>query len=93
MTEFSETMYLANNVDIDANWLLGAISTLAGTLWVFMMSRLKKQDEIIKSQGETITNMGEVIENYGKTVTHLEADVKRMSRGCGVAECLWKDRC
>ena len=76
---------LASAVEIDSNWLLGVITTLAATLWAFTLARFKKQDATIESQGE-------VIKNQGKTIEHLETDVERLSKGCGANGCIWKNR-
>lgn len=72
-------------IELPIAWILATIGTLASTvaalaviMWGFMKSRLEAQDTIIKSQGLTIEK--------------LQEDVKRMSHGCGVDNCLWKNR-
>jgi hypothetical protein len=85
MTEIIDNMYLAGTVNVDVNWIIGIIGILgtslgsvAGVLWSFTLSRLKKQDAQINAQNETISN--------------LQADIKRMSRGCGATDCVWRVR-
>ena len=69
---------LATTMPIETGWIFGIIGilgstvgTMAGAMWIFMVSRLKKQDVIID---------------------RLQADVDRLSKGCGLPECLWKGR-
>jgi hypothetical protein len=71
-------LHIASTLPIDGGWILGIITilgstvgTMGGAMWIFMVNRLKKQDEIIKG---------------------LQEDVARMSKGCGIPECLWKGR-
>lgn len=72
-------------IELPIAWLLsaigilaGTIATLAGVLWGFTKSRLEAQDKIIEAQTQTIAK--------------LQADVDRVSKGCGHKECLWRGR-
>lgn len=72
-------------IELPIAWILatigtlsGAVATLAGIMWGFMKSRLSAQDKIIETQGVTISK--------------LQDDIERMSRGCGAKECLWEHR-
>lgn len=58
--------------------LAGSVATLAGIMWSFMKSRLEAQDKLIESQTATISK--------------LQDDVDRMSKGCGADGCHWKFR-
>ena len=80
-----DIMYIGATVSIDVNWIIGIIGILgtslgsvAGVLWAFTISRLRKQDDLIDQQNTTIHN--------------LQSDVLRLSKGCGAAECVWKNR-
>lgn len=70
-------------IELPIAWILatigtlsGAIATLATIMWGFMKSRLAAQDKIIEVQGDTISK--------------LQDDVARMSKGCGADSCHWK---
>jgi hypothetical protein len=70
---------------IPVEWILGVliglggvIATLAKLIWNVMQSRLSAQDTIIGSQTETISK--------------LQDDVDRLSKGCGHDVCLWRHR-
>jgi len=72
-------------ISIPISWILtglsalcGTIATLAGIMWSFVKSRIDAQDTIIASQNTTITK--------------LQDDVERMSRGCGLDNCSWRHR-
>ena len=76
---------LANDMQIDIGWVLGAIgalgttiATLAGVMWGFVKSRLLAQDKLIEAQTAMIAK--------------LQDDIDRLGKGCGHAECLWKHR-
>ena len=58
--------------------LSGSIATLAGIMWSFMKSRLEAQDKLIGSQSVTISK--------------LQDDIDRMSKGCGLDHCSWRQR-
>ena len=82
-------LYTATTVNIDLNLIIGVIGTLSGVigvvsgvLWKFTMSRLKKQDELIEAQRESM-------KQQDKSIETLSDEVKRLSRGCGVAGCKW----
>lgn len=70
-------------VSLPIGWILATIGSLAGTIaalatimWAFMKSRLEAQDKLIDSQAATISK--------------LQDDVDRMSKGCGADSCHWK---
>jgi len=72
-------------MNIPVEWVLGVliglggvIATLAKVIWNVMQSRLTAQDAIINSQTLTITK--------------LQEDVDRLSKGCGHEVCHWKKR-
>lgn len=72
-------------IELPVSWLLGiigvlgtTIATLAAVMWAFMKSRLEAQDRVIESQ----TVM----------VEKLKSDVDRMSKGCGMDQCIWRHR-
>lgn len=72
-------------MQIEIGWVLGAIgvlsstiAALAGVMWGFVKSRLAAQDIIIAAQAQTISK--------------LQDDVDRLSKGCGHPECHWKNR-
>lgn len=58
--------------------LAATVATLAGIMWGFMKSRLAAQDRVIDIQGATISK--------------LQEDVDRLSRGCGAEHCHWYHR-
>jgi hypothetical protein len=59
--------------------LLGTtVSGLAGILWASMKSLLAKQEIRIGKQDSIIEK--------------LQEDIERLSRGCGIANCIWKSR-
>ena len=83
---------LANNMDIPIGWVLATIGTLAltiggmgGAMWAFMLSRLRKQDEQITARDKTIADQA-------ASIKHLEEDVERLSKGCGINNCVWAKR-
>ena len=85
MIEVIETLYVGATVNIDVNWLIGIIGVLgtslgsvAGVLWAFTISRLRKQDTLIDAQNETIGN--------------LQKDIARLTKGCGAEGCVWRNR-
>lgn len=70
-------------MNIPVEWVLGAlgvlggvIATLANLIWNVMKSRLEAQDKIISSQTDTISK--------------LQDDVERLSKGCGHDACHWR---
>jgi hypothetical protein len=70
---------------IPVEWMLaaivslgGVIATLSGVLSKFVKSRLEAQDKLIAAQGRIISK--------------LQNDIDRLSKGCGHASCLWKNR-
>ena len=72
-------------IEINIEWVLaalvgagGIISTLATVIWRMMVNRLAKQDETIRTQGEIIAS--------------LQKDIERLSKGCGIDQCIWKHR-
>ena len=72
-------------IELSVAWLLGiigvlgsTIATLAAVIWQFMKSRLESQDKLIASQTTIISK--------------LQEDVDRMSKGCGIQACVWKNR-
>jgi hypothetical protein len=72
-------------MNIPVEWVLGVliglggvIATLAKVIWNVMQSRLTAQDAIINSQTLTISK--------------LQEDVDRLSKGCGHEVCHWKKR-
>ncbi len=72
-------------MNIPVEWILGVllglggvIATLAKVIWNVMQSRLAAQDTIIGAQTETISK--------------LQDDVDRLSKGCGHDLCLWRHR-
>lgn len=72
-------------MEIPIAWILGTIislgsviGTLAALMWSFVKSRIDAQDKIIDSQSATVRS--------------LQADVERLSHGCGIATCIWKNR-
>jgi hypothetical protein len=72
-------------MQIEIGWVLaaiggmaGAITGLAGIMWAFVKERLTAQDTIISNQQTTITK--------------LQDDVDRLSRGCGHPDCHWTQR-
>lgn len=69
-------------MEIPIAWILGTIislggviASLAGIMWSFVKSRIDAQDKIIEAQNSTIRG--------------LQADVERMSHGCGANGCVW----
>jgi hypothetical protein len=74
-----------DHMNIPVEWVLGVliglggvIATLAKVIWNVMQSRLAAQDAIIASQSGTISK--------------LQGDVERLSKGCGHDACHWKKR-
>lgn len=72
-------------MNIPVEWVLGVliglggvIATLARVIWNVMQSRLAAQDKIIASQTDTISK--------------LQDDVERLSKGCGHDVCHWRNR-
>lgn len=72
-------------IELPIAWILATIGTLSGviaslalTMWGFMKCRLAAQDKLIEMQGGTISK--------------LQDDVERMSKGCGHQDCHWKER-
>lgn len=72
-------------IELPVSWLIGVISvlgttiaTLATCLWSFVKSRLAAQDTMIQAQTTTIEK--------------LQDDIDRLSKGCGMAACVWKHR-
>jgi hypothetical protein len=70
---------------IPVEWILGVliglggiIATLAKLIWSIVQSRLAAQDSMIASQTSTITK--------------LQDDIERLSKGCGIGTCIWKNR-
>jgi hypothetical protein len=70
---------------IPVEWILGVliglggiIATLAKLIWSIVQSRLAAQDNMIASQTSTITK--------------LQDDIERLSKGCGIGTCIWKNR-
>jgi len=72
-------------VSLPIGWILATIGSLAGTIavlatimWAFMKSQLEAQYKLIDSQNTTISK--------------LQDDVDRMSKGCGMDTCHWRQR-
>jgi len=72
-------------VSLPIGWILATIGSLAGTIavlatimWAFMKSQLEAQYKLIDSQNTTISK--------------LQDDVDRMSKGCGMETCHWRPR-
>ena len=72
-------------MQIPIEWILGiitglgtCITLLAGIIFTQLNARIKKQDCLIGKQDGVI----------GK----LQDDIDRLSKGCGIGSCLWKDR-
>jgi hypothetical protein len=70
-------------MNIPVEWVLGVliglggvIATLSKLIWNVMQSRLAAQDTIIASQSDTISK--------------LQDDVERLSKGCGHDACHWR---
>lgn len=72
-------------ISLPLSWLLtvigvlgATIASMAGIMWSFLKSRLEAQDKLIESQTATISK--------------LQDDVDRMSKGCGIDLCSWRFR-
>lgn len=70
---------------IPTEWILAAMATMAGAMatvvgagWQFVKSRLEAQDKLLDA--------------HRLTITKLQDDVDRLSKGCGITACLWKNR-
>jgi hypothetical protein len=72
-------------MNIPTEWILGAIVAMAGAMatvistgWQFIKSRLEAQDRLLDS--------------HRITISKLQDEVDRLSKGCGLGACLWKSR-
>ena len=65
-------------MQVPAEWLLAVILGLGGVIATLA-------GIIYKSLSQRITDQNKIIEK-------LQEDVDRLSKGCGVASCLWKNR-
>lgn len=65
-------------MEIPPEWILGSIVALGG---------------IIATMAQTIDNsLSKQIDHQNRIIENLQDDVDRLSKGCGVVECLWRER-
>ena len=65
-------------MEISAEWILGVFGILGGVISVLAGIIFKIMTSRLAAQD--------------KIIEHLQKDVARLSKGCGVVECLWKQR-
>jgi hypothetical protein len=75
----------ATEVVLPVGWIISAIgvlcsaiAALAASVWGYIQRHIAKQDAIIASQGEMIRK--------------LQDEISSLQRGCGLADCHWKNR-
>jgi hypothetical protein len=73
-----DTIYTATTMPIDSGWVLGIIVTLGGTVGTMGGAMWAFMVGRLRKQDEVIKG--------------LQADIDRISKGCGHSECLWKNR-
>jgi hypothetical protein len=65
-------------MEVSAEWILGSFVALSG---------------IIGTMAKLIyDSLHAQIEHQNQVIGRLQDDVDRLSQGCGVAECLWRNR-
>ncbi len=65
-------------MEISPEWILGVLAILAGVISTLA-------GIIYKLMVGRLTAQDKIIEN-------LQDDIDRLSKGCGVGQCLWKER-
>ena len=65
-------------MEISAEWILGVLLGLGGV--------------IATLAGIIYSSMSKRLEIQDRIIEKLQDDVDRLSQGCGVNECLWKNR-
>lgn len=65
-------------MEISVGWVLGAFGILCGVVSTLAGIIYKLMTSRLAAQD--------------KIIEHLKGDVDRLSKGCGVEECLWKKR-
>ena len=71
-------IYIASTMPIETGWILGTIGILGSTVGTMAGAMWLFMVNRLKKQ--------DVI------IERLQEDVERMSKGCGIPECLWKGR-
>jgi hypothetical protein len=65
-------------MEVSPEWILGCLAILAGVISTLAGIIYKLMTGRLAAQD--------------KIIEHLQEDVARLSKGCGAAQCLWKER-
>ena len=71
-------LHIASTMPIETGWILGTIGILGSTVGTMA--------------GAMWLFMVNRLRKQDLIIDRLQEDVKRMSKGCGIPECLWKGR-
>lgn len=83
VAQIAEAVENGKGMEIPIPWVLGIIGTLGGVIAALASIIYKSLEKRIDSQNR-------IIATQSQSIQRLQEDIGRLSRGCGMNDCLWR---